>query len=73
MTNTKIETLDEIAATDYSKLKKVSAHGHRWYVLDRPSSLGENWVVLKRISINSDLRRYGQVASQIDYPKENLK
>ena len=67
MTNTKIETLDEIAATDYSKLKKVSAHGHRWYFL------GENWVVLKRISINSDLRRYGQVASQIDYPKENLK
>ena len=64
---TQIETLDEIACTDYSKLRKITALGHRWYVLDRPSALGKSWVVLKRVSINSDLIRYGTVVSQIDY------
>ena len=52
-------------------MKKVKYLGHLWYIIGK-SSLGPKYVVAKRVSFLSDLKRYGQVATQIDMPKKEL-
>ena len=52
-------------------MKKVKYLGHLWYIIGE-SSLGPKYVAAKRVSFLSDLKRYGQVATQIDMPKKEL-
>ena len=52
-------------------MKKVKYLGHLWYIIGK-SSLGPKYVVAKRVNFLSDLKRYGQVATQIDIPKEAI-
>ena len=53
-------------------IKKIINYlGHRWYIIGK-SSLGPEYVVAERVSFLSELKRYGQVATRIDLPKEML-
>ena len=46
--------------------------GHIWIIQDK-SSLGPRFVRLKRKHFLSDLKRYGQVATEIDAHFEDIK
>ena len=46
----------------------VNHLGHRWYVLDEPSRLGEKYIKLKRVSYMGEIRQGKAVAVFIDVP-----
>ncbi len=53
-------------------MKKVSYLGHRWYVLPEKSSLGSDYLVFRRVSFLSELKRTGNVSTVIDVDKSNF-
>jgi len=53
-------------------MKSIILRGHRW-IIEGKSSLGDEYIQLRRVSIVSELRQRGQVASVIDVPREEVK
>jgi len=53
-------------------MRKINWLGHRWYVVGK-STLGNDYIELKRVSFLSDLRSKGSVATVIDTAKSDLK
>ena len=53
-------------------MKTILLRGHRW-INEGESSLGNNYIQLRRVAFESDLRRGGQVATVIDVTKEEIE
>ena len=53
-------------------MKTITLRGHRWIVLDEPSTLGKDFVLLQRKNYLADLKRYGQVATRIDVSRDEV-
>lgn len=51
--------------------KKINWLGKRWYV-EGKSTLGKEYIQLRRVSFMSDLKRYGRVSTVIDTLKADL-
>jgi len=52
-------------------MKKINWLGHKWYLVGA-STLGPDYVQLRRVSFLSDLQRRGSVATVIDASKADL-
>ena len=53
-------------------MKKIKWLNHKWYVMGK-SDLGDKYIKLKRVSIYSDLKKFGRVASVINTAKSDLE
>lgn len=52
--------------------KVIRLYGHRWYISAKPSTLGSNYVLLERVQWRGELKRRGQVTSEIDVSLKDL-
>ena len=53
-------------------MKTITLRGHRWLVLDEPSSLGKDYVLLQRKNWISEFKKTGCVAFKIDVSKDEV-